>query len=167
MDYRRMHQLNIRVVRIFNTYGPGMHPFDGRVVSNFICQALAGSDITIYGDGRQSRSFCYRDDLIEGMIRMMNAPGRFRRAGQPWQPGRVHDQRAGRTGVGIDRLEKQARLPPVAGRRSHAASARYYAGAQPDSAGSRLVALRDGLQKTIAWFRSIDISRYRAPTPAH
>jgi UDP-glucuronate decarboxylase len=70
-DYHRQHQLRIKVVRIFNTYGPRMHPNDGRVVSNFIMQALRGDDITIYGDGSQTRSFCYVDDLIEAMIRTM------------------------------------------------------------------------------------------------
>jgi len=76
-DYYRQHQLKIRVVRIFNTYGPRMHPNDGRVVSNFILQALNNEDITVYGDGKQTRSFCYVDDLIEGVIRMMNTPGDF------------------------------------------------------------------------------------------
>ncbi|QPF87810.1 SDR family oxidoreductase [Bradyrhizobium genosp. L] len=76
-DYWRQHGLKIKVVRIFNTYGPRMHPNDGRVVSNFIVQALAGQDITIYGDGRQTRSFCYVDDLIEAMIRTMNTPDDF------------------------------------------------------------------------------------------
>jgi UDP-glucuronate decarboxylase len=71
-DYRRQHKLETRVVRIFNTYGPRMHPNDGRVVSNFIVQALKGQDITIYGDGTQTRSFCYVDDLIDGMVLMMN-----------------------------------------------------------------------------------------------
>ncbi len=70
-DYHRQHQLRIKVVRIFNTYGPRMHANDGRVVSNFIVQALKGEDITIYGDGQQTRSFCYADDLIEAMLRMM------------------------------------------------------------------------------------------------
>ena len=74
-DYHRQHQLEIRVARIFNTYGPRMHPNDGRVVSNFIVQALQGNDLTIYGDGSQTRSFCYVDDLIEGFIRFMNIPG--------------------------------------------------------------------------------------------
>src|SRR6187455_879479 len=73
MDYQRMNRVNIRLARIFNTYGPRMHPFDGRVVSNFIRQALNGENITIFGDGGQTRSFCYRDDLIEGILRMMNA----------------------------------------------------------------------------------------------
>jgi UDP-glucuronate decarboxylase len=73
-DYRRQHKMPIKVVRIFNTYGPRMHPNDGRVVSNFIVQALQGRNITIFGDGSQTRSFCYVDDLIEGMLRMMNSP---------------------------------------------------------------------------------------------
>ena len=72
-DYHRQNGVNIRVVRIFNTYGPRMHPDDGRVVSNFIVQALAGSDITVYGDGSQTRSFCYVDDMVEGFIKMMAA----------------------------------------------------------------------------------------------
>ncbi|HNR88719.1 MAG TPA: SDR family oxidoreductase [Spirochaetota bacterium] len=72
-DYHRQHRLPIKVMRIFNTYGPRMHPDDGRVVSNFIVQALKGQDITVYGDGSQTRSFCYADDLIEGMIRLMNS----------------------------------------------------------------------------------------------
>ena len=71
-DYHAQHNLDIKVVRIFNTYGPRMHPNDGRVVSNFIVQALKGEDITIYGDGSQTRSFCYVDDLIEGFVRMMD-----------------------------------------------------------------------------------------------
>ena len=71
-DYQRMHQLDIRVIRIFNTYGPRMLPDDGRVVSNFIVQALRGEPLTLYGNGSQTRSFCYLDDLIEGMIRLMN-----------------------------------------------------------------------------------------------
>ena len=72
-DYYRQHNLDIKVARIFNTYGPRMHPNDGRVVSNFIVQALKGEDITIYGDGQQSRSFCFVDDMIEGFVRLMNS----------------------------------------------------------------------------------------------
>jgi UDP-glucuronate decarboxylase len=72
-DYRRQHNLRIKVARIFNTYGPRMHPNDGRVVSNFIVQALLGNDITIYGDGSQTRSFCYVDDLIDGLVRLMGS----------------------------------------------------------------------------------------------
>ncbi len=76
-DYHRQNQLQIKVARIFNTYGPRMHPNDGRVVSNFIVQALQGQDITIYGDGTQTRSFCFVDDLIEGLIRLMGTPDDF------------------------------------------------------------------------------------------
>lgn len=76
-DYHRQHNLDIKVIRIFNTYGPRMHPSDGRVVSNFIVQALKGEDITLYGDGNQTRSFCYVDDLIDGMIKMMNSRDGF------------------------------------------------------------------------------------------
>ena len=72
-DYHRQHELDIKVVRIFNTYGPNMHPNDGRVVSNFIMQALQNIDITVYGDGSQTRSFCYIDDLVNGMVKMMNS----------------------------------------------------------------------------------------------
>ena len=77
MDYHRQNKIDIKIIRIFNTYGPRMHPQDGRVVSNFIIQALQNKDITIYGDGTQTRSFQYIDDLIEGMIRMMNTPKTF------------------------------------------------------------------------------------------
>ena len=73
-DYRRQHGLDTKVARIFNTYGPRMHPNDGRVVSNFIVQALKSEDITLYGDGSQTRSFCYVDDLVDGLVRLMNAP---------------------------------------------------------------------------------------------
>ena len=76
-DYHRQHQVDIKVIRIFNTYGPRMNTHDGRVVSNFIVQALKNENITIYGSGEQTRSFCYVDDLIEGMIRMMNSRDGF------------------------------------------------------------------------------------------
>lgn len=76
-DYYRQNNLRIKVARIFNTYGPRMHPNDGRVVSNFIMQALRDEDITVYGDGRQTRSFCYVDDLIDGLVRLMNSPDDF------------------------------------------------------------------------------------------
>jgi UDP-glucuronate decarboxylase len=74
MDYHRQNSVDIRIMRIFNTYGPRMHPNDGRVVSNFIVQALQGKDITVYGEGQQTRSFCYMDDLLEGMVRLMEHP---------------------------------------------------------------------------------------------
>ena len=87
-DYHRQYGLDIRVARIFNTYGPRMHPNDGRVVSNFIVQALRGQDITIYGEGQQTRSFCYVDDLIEGFIRFMDLPRGEN--GKPGYPGPIN-----------------------------------------------------------------------------
>jgi len=87
-DYYRQHRLDIRVVRIFNTYGPRMHPNDGRVVSNFIVQALNGEDITVFGDGNQTRSFCYVDDMIEGFVRFMNLPKAA--DGTPGYPGPIN-----------------------------------------------------------------------------
>ena len=87
-DYYRQHALEIKVVRIFNTYGPRMHPNDGRVVSNFIVQALIGEEITIYGEGQQTRSFCYVDDHIEGFIRVMDLPGG--EGGKPGFPGPIN-----------------------------------------------------------------------------
>ena len=92
MDYYRQNQVRIKIIRIFNTYGPNMHPNDGRVVSNFIMQALRGDDITIFGSGNQTRSFQYVDDLIEGMVRMMNTDDHFTgpvNIGNP-QIGRAH-----------------------------------------------------------------------------
>lgn len=87
-DYYRQHKLDIRVARIFNTYGPRMHPNDGRVVSNFIVQALQGKDITLYGDGNQTRSFCYVDDLIDGFVRFMDLPSGG--SGVPGFPGPIN-----------------------------------------------------------------------------
>ena len=87
-DYHRQHKLDIRVARIFNTYGPRMHPNDGRVVSNFIVQALQGQDLTLYGDGMQTRSFCYVDDLIEGFVRFMDRPAGD--GGLPGFPGPIN-----------------------------------------------------------------------------
>ncbi|MFM1886734.1 MAG: hypothetical protein RL026_1891 [Pseudomonadota bacterium] len=87
-DYHRQHGLDIRVARIFNTYGPRMHPNDGRVVSNFIVQALKGEDITVYGEGQQTRSFCYVDDLVEGFLRFMDLPAG--EGGAPGFPGPIN-----------------------------------------------------------------------------
>ncbi len=163
-DYHRKNGVNIRVARIFNTYGPRMHPFDGRVVSNFIRQALAGSDITIFGDGLQTRSFCYVDDLIAGLIALMEGPDDF--VG-PVNLGNPHE-------FTIRRLAEQV-LEQVGG------ASRLVKKDLPEDdpkqrcpdiglAAARLgwrprVDLREGLAKTIAWFRSIDIADYRAPTP--
>ena len=164
MDYHRQNRVNIRIARIFNTYGPRMHPFDGRAVSNFIRQALRGEDITIFGDGSQTRSFCYRDDLVEGMIRMMNAP----------------DDLIGPVNLGnpseFTILELARLVCELLGARSKLIFEPLPADdpvrRQPDItlAKKRLgwepaVSLREGLVATIDWFRSIDLSHYRPPTP--
>ncbi|HED53043.1 MAG TPA: SDR family oxidoreductase, partial [Phycisphaerales bacterium] len=163
-DYHRMNHVNIRVVRIFNTYGPRMHPFDGRVVSNFIRQALDGEDITIFGDGSQTRSFCYRDDLVEAIIRMMNGPDEFVgpvNIGNPdeftiLQLAELVLELTGSTGKIVHRPlpadDPKQRQPDIT-------LAREHLGWEPK------VKLREGLVKTIEWFRSIDTSEYRAPTP--
>ena len=108
----------IKVARIFNTYGPRMHPNDGRVVSNFIVQALQGEPITIYGDGSQTRSFCYVDDLIDGLIRLMDTPDERHRPGQSRQSQRIHHPRARREGHRADQQRRQASALKTAGRRS-------------------------------------------------
>ena len=105
-DYHRQHRLRIKVARIFNTYGPRMHPNDGRVVSSFIVQALQDKDITVFGEGDQTRSFCYVDDLIEGFVRLMATGDERHRPGQSRQPRRVHHPPAGRAGDRDDRRSR-------------------------------------------------------------
>ncbi|MBL0927133.1 MAG: SDR family oxidoreductase [Phycisphaerales bacterium] len=165
MDYHRMHKVNIRIVRIFNTYGPRMHPFDGRVVSNFIRQALAGQDISMYGDGSQTRSFCYRDDLIEAIIRMMNGPDDFVGPVNIGNPGEFTIRQLAEL-VNELTANKATRIitkPPLPDdpkqRQPDITLARKHLGWEPK------VPLREGLKKTIEWFRSIDMNQYRAPTP--
>ncbi len=164
-DYHRSNRVNIRVVRIFNTYGPRMHPYDGRVVSNFIRQALHGNKVTMFGDGTQSRSFCYVDDMVEGLVSMMNGPDDFPgpvNIGNPneftiMQLARLVLELTGRPNLPLEHLP----LPPDDPRQR-----------QPDIrlARERLnwepkVQLREGLERTIAYFRSIRFDDFRAPTP--
>jgi UDP-glucuronate decarboxylase len=164
MDYHRRNAVNILLARIFNTYGPRMHPYDGRVISNFIRQAMSGENITIYGDGSQTRSFCYRDDLVEGLIRMMGGPDDF--------VGPVNLGNPGEFTI----LELAQMVMEMTGSRSKLLFMPLPADdptqRQPDIALARKrmnwepkVPLREGLNKTIEWFRSIDISLYRPPTP--
>ena len=164
MDYHRANRVNVRIVRIFNTYGPRMHPFDGRVVSNFIRQALAGEPITIFGSGGQTRSFCYRDDLVEGMIRMMNAPDDFTGPVNIGNPGEFTIRQLAEltlelTGSKSPLVEKPLPTDDPERRRPDIALAKQRLGWEPQ------VALREGLAKTIDWFRSIDVDAYRPPTP--
>ncbi len=164
MDYHRMNRVNIRIARIFNTYGPRMHPFDGRVVSNFIRQAISGSEITIFGDGSQSRSFCYRDDLVDGLIRLMNAPddciGPIN-LGNPdeFTMLELADLVLELTGSKSKLVRRPLPQDDPIKRRPDITLAREKLGWQPT------VPLREGLKKTIDWFRTINMSHYRAPTP--
>jgi UDP-glucuronate decarboxylase len=164
MDYHRRNKVDIRIVRIFNTYGPQMHPFDGRVVSNFIRQALRGEDITIFGDGSQTRSFCYRDDLVEGMIRMMNSAGEHIGPINLGNPGEftireLADMVIEITGSKSKVVEKPLPEDDPTRRRPDIALAKQYLKWEPQ------VRLREGLTKTIEWFRTIRLEDYRAPTP--
>jgi UDP-glucuronate decarboxylase len=164
MDYHRANRVNIRIVRIFNTYGPRMHPFDGRVVSNFIRQAIAGEPLTIFGSGNQTRSFCYRDDLVEGMIRMMNGPDEFIGPVNLGNPGEFTIRQLAEltlelTGSRSRLVEKPLPADDPERRRPDIALAKHRLGWEPK------VALRDGLARTIDWFRTIDFEAYRPPTP--
>ncbi len=164
MDYHRQNHVNIRIVRIFNTYGARMHPYDGRVVSNFIRQALAGEDITIFGNGEQTRSFCYRDDLIEGIIRMMNGPDDFIGPVNLGNPDEFTILELARLVLEmVDSKSKLVYMPLPADdptkRRPDISLAKQHLDWEPK------VKLREGLAQTIDWFRSIDMSDYRPPTP--
>lgn len=164
MDYHRLNHINVRIVRIFNTYGPRMHPFDGRVVSNFIRQALRGENITVFGDGSQTRSFCYRDDLVEGMIRMMNSADDFvgpLNLGNPAEfsilelAELVLELTGGKSKIVFKPLPEDdpvQRQPDIRLARERLAWA-------------PTVDLRTGLAKTIEWFRSVTWEAFRAPTP--
>ena len=164
-DYHRQHGVRIKVVRIFNTYGPRVHPFDGRVVSNFIRQALAGESITLYGDGSQTRSFCYVDDMIDGLIRMMNASDEFTGPVNLGNPDEFTVLDLAKKVVAIagsaSKVSTGKPLPAddPARRRPDISLAKAKLGWQPT------IALDDGLRSTIEWFRSIRLTDYRPPTP--
>lgn len=164
MDYHRKNNVNIRIVRIFNTYGPRMHPYDGRVVSNFIRQALQGEEITLFGDGSQTRSFCYRDDLIEGMMRMMNGPDDFVGPVNIGNPGEftireLAEKVVKLTGSKSKFVERPLPADDPTQRQPVIDLAKEKLGWEPK------VPLDEGLQKTIEWFQSVDIRQFRAPTP--
>jgi len=164
MDYHRMNKLNIRIVRIFNTYGPRMHPFDGRVVSNFICQGLRGEDLTIFGDGSQTRSFCYRDDLVEGMLRMMEAPDDVIGPINIGNPDEFTIRELAELTLELTGSKSKIAQRPLPAddptkRRPDITLARKHLNWSPK------VPLREGLARTIEWFRKIDFDAYRPPTP--
>ncbi len=163
-DYYRMNKVKIRVVRIFNTYGPRMHPYDGRVVSNFIRQALAGQDITIFGKGDQTRSFCYIDDLLDGFIRMMNNSDDFIGPVNLGNPGEFTIRELAEAIVELTGSKSKLIEAPLpeddpTRRRPDITLAREKLGWEPK------IQLREGLEKTIKWFEGIDLTHYRPPTP--
>lgn len=154
-DYQRQHNLEIRVVRLFNTYGPNMHPNDGRVVSNFIMQALTNHDITIYGDGSQTRSFQYVDDLIEGMVRMMENDQGFVGPVNMGNPGEFTiKELAQKVLQMIPESKSKLVYKPLPSddprqRQPDIALAKENLGWEPR------IPLEEGLKKTIAYFRAI------------
>lgn len=155
-DYFRQHQVDVKVVRIFNTYGPRMHPNDGRVVSNFIVQALKGEDITIFGDGSQTRSFCFVDDLIEGFRRMMNTPEGFPGPVNIGNPGEftmleLAEKVLKLTGSKSKLIFKPLPQDDPKQRRPDISLARKELGWNPT------IELEDGLKRSIEYFRHSDL----------
>lgn len=152
-DYHRQNAVDIRVMRIFNTYGPRMHPNDGRVVSNFVVQALQGKDITIYGDGSQTRSFCYVDDLLEGMVRLMENPDFIGpvNIGNPneFTIRELAEQVISMTGSRSKLVNNPLPSDDPKQRQPDITLAREKLGWEPK------IALRDGLKKTIAYFDKV------------
>jgi UDP-glucuronate decarboxylase len=150
-DYHRQHNLNVKVARIFNTYGPRMHPNDGRVVSNFIVQALQGHPITIYGDGSQSRSFCYVDDLIEAFIRLMNTEDSFTGPVNTGNPGEFTILQLAENVIELTGSKSELIFEPLPEddprqRQPDISLAKEKFGWEPK------VSLREGLVPTIAYF---------------
>ena len=153
-DYHRMHNLEIKIMRIFNTYGPRMNPSDGRVVSNFIVQALKGQDITIYGDGSQTRSFCYVDDLIEGMVRLMASRADFTGPCNLGNPGEFTILQLAEKIVALTGSSSQIIYKPLPSddplqRKPVIELAKHHLDWEPH------IALEEGLKKTIDYFKRV------------
>jgi UDP-glucuronate decarboxylase len=153
-DYYRQNKVNIRVVRIFNTYGPRMHPNDGRVISNFIMQALNNEPITIFGDGLQTRSFCYVDDMVEGILRMMNGPDDFVGPVNLGNPGEYSMLELAENILRLTRSKSRLEFQPAPmddprRRQPDIGLAKEKLGWEP------VVKLQEGLEKTISYFREI------------
>ncbi len=153
-DYHRQNKVNIRVVRIFNTYGPRMHPNDGRVISNFIMQALRNEPVTIFGDGLQTRSFCYVDDMVEGIVRMMNGPDEFVGPVNLGNPGEYSMLELAESIIRLTGSKSGIEFKPLPmddprRRQPDIRLAKEKLGWEP------VVELQEGLQKTIAYFREI------------
>ena len=153
-DYHRQHKLKIKVARIFNTYGPRMHPNDGRVVSNFIVQALRGEDITIYGDGSHTRSFCYVDDLIEALTRLMATEDGFTGPVNIGNPGEFTILELAEQVIRLTRSKSKLAFRPLPGddprqRQPDIGLAQKHLGWQPK------IPLEDGLRRTIEYFTGL------------
>ncbi|MGH7801472.1 MAG: UDP-glucuronic acid decarboxylase family protein [Thermodesulfobacteriota bacterium] len=153
-DYYRQHKMDIKVARIFNTYGPRMHPNDGRVVSNFIMQALHNKDITVYGDGSQTRSFCYVDDMVDGITRMMNTPKGFTGPVNLGNPSEVSILELGRLIIDLTESSSKIVFKPLPQddperRRPDITLAQEKLGWKPTAA------LEDGIRKTIEYFEGM------------
>ncbi|PNX50512.1 MAG: NAD-dependent dehydratase [Thermoplasmata archaeon M9B2D] len=153
-DYYRQHNVDIKVMRIFNTYGPNMNPYDGRVVSNFIVQAIKGEDITMYGDGTQTRSFCYVDDLIEGMIRLMNSRDGFTGPVNIGNPGEFTMLELAEKIIELTGSKSKITFQPLPQddplqRQPDITLAKKELGWEPT------IKLEAGLTKTIAYFKSV------------
>ncbi len=151
-DYQRQHEVDVKVARIFNTYGPRMHPDDGRVISNFIVQALRGEDITIYGDGRQTRSFCYVSDLIEGLVRLALAPASFHGPVNLGNPNEVPvrelaERIVALTGSGSRLIDKPLPADDPKRRKPDIGLAIEQLGWRPE------IPLEAGLLRTVAYFK--------------
>jgi len=153
-DYHRQHKLRIKVARIFNTYGPRMHPNDGRVVSNFIVQALKGEPITIYGDGSQTRSFCYVDDMIEAFVRLMGSSDDFTGPVNVGNPGEFTIRELAETVIELSGSKSELQLHPLPSddprqRQPDISLARGALDWEPTTS------LREGLVRTIAYFKQL------------
>ena len=164
MDAKRMYGAKVRVARIFNTYGPRTHPFDGRVVSNFIRQALADEPITIFGDGSQTRSFCYYSDLIDGLVRLMENKEDFSGPVNLGNPNEFTVLELGKlvwelVGKRPKFVFKELPVDDPIRRQPDVSLAKEKLDWSPK------VQLREGLAKTIEWFKTIDLDDFRAPTP--
>jgi UDP-glucuronate decarboxylase len=167
-DYHRQHRMRIKVARIFNTYGPRMHPNDGRVVSNFIMQALTGSDITLYGEGEQTRSFCYVDDLVEAFLRLMDTADEVTGPVNLGNPGEFSMRQLADEVIALTGSRSRIvhlPLPPddPQKRQPEISQARRVLQWEPR------VALRDGLQRTIAYFQQqlVETGSRGAPPPGN
>lgn len=161
-DYLRSNNVDIRVARIFNTYGPGMHPYDGRVVSNFILQALNGEDITVYGDGSQTRSFGYVDDTVDGLIRLMNQEATIGPV-NIGNPNEFTVKELAEMVIELTGSKSKIIYLPLPGddpkqRRPDITRAKALLEWQPK------VELREGLQKTIDYFKALDLRKFSKPT---